>query len=189
MMQRAIFLDRDGTLNEEVGYLRSFDQFRLYPDVAAAIRRLNDAGWLTILVTNQSGIARGYLSEGFLHDLHQRLRDELATQAGARIDAIYFCPHLPPCECRKPLPGLLLQAASEWPIDLPSSYVIGDRYRDLAAGFAVGAEGILVQTGYGREELAGKYATWDRPPRLIAETLYDAVEWILDRSTEEEEKR
>lgn len=193
MRQRAIFLDRDGTLNEEVDYLRSMDQFRLYPFAAQAVRRINHAGWLAIVITNQSGVARGYLTETFLHQLHARMREDLASQAGARIDAIYYCPHLPPglqapsaaCDCRKPKPGMIHRAASEWPIDLSQSYMIGDRYGDLAAGFAAGTEGILVRTGYGEGETQRDQAGWDRAPRLIAGNLLDAVEWILASSTKE----
>lgn len=198
MRQRAIFLDRDGTLNEEVGYLRSIDQFRLYPFTAQAVRRINDAGWLAIVITNQSGVARGYLTEPFLHQLHARMREELSDQAGARIDQFYYCPHLPPglsaagvaepvpgCDCRKPKPGMLHRAAAEWPIDLSQSYMIGDRYGDLMAGFKAGTEGILVRTGHGQEEIQRELPTWERPPRLIAENLLDAVEWILASSTRE----
>ena len=193
MRRRAIFLDRDGTLNEEVDYLRSMDQFRLYPFAAQAVRRINDAGWLAIVITNQSGVARGYLTETFLHQLHAQMREELASQAGARIDAIYYCPHLPPalqapsaaCDCRKPKPGMIHRAASEWPIDLSQSYMIGDRYGDVAAGFAAGTEGILVRTGYGEGETQRDQAAWERPPRLIAGNLLDAVEWILASSTKE----
>lgn len=198
MRQPAIFLDRDGTLNEEVGYLRSIDQFRLYSFTAQAIRRINDAGWLAIVITNQSGVARGYLTEPFLHQLHARMREELSVEAGARIDEFYYCPHLPPgllssgetkpspaCDCRKPKPGMLHRAAAEWPIDLSQSYMIGDRYGDLAAGFAAGTEGILVRTGYGEEEIQRDQAAWDRPPGLIAANLLDAVEWVLASSTKE----
>ena len=198
MRQRAIFLDRDGTLNEEVDYLRSMDQFRLYPFAAQAVRRINEAGWLAIVITNQSGVARGYLTEPFLHQLHARMQEELSAQAGARIDAFYYCPHLPRgllskngtepslgCDCRKPKPGMLYRAASEWPVDLSQSYMIGDRYGDLAAGFAAGTEGILVRTGYGEGEIQRDQATWERSPQLIAGNLLDAVEWILALSTEE----
>ena len=153
----AVFLDRDGTIIEDVGYLKDPGQVRLLPGAGAAISRLNAAGWLTVVVTNQSGIARGLLSEDDYHRTERRL-DQLLAQSGARVDAYYFCPHLPEvtghCECRKP--GLLLyqQAAERFDIDLSRSWWIGDRARDVLPAAAFGARGILVlgslaETGVG----------------------------------------
>jgi D-glycero-D-manno-heptose 1,7-bisphosphate phosphatase len=145
--RRAVFLDRDGTIIEDAGYLQDPAQVRLLPGAGPAISRLNAAGWLTLVVTNQSGIARGLLSENDYYRTERRL-DELLAESGARIDAHYFCPHLPEvtgqCECRKP--GLLLyrQAAERFDIELPRSWWVGDRARDVLPSAAFGARAILV---------------------------------------------
>ena len=190
MKQRAIFLDRDGTINEEAGYITDLAQFRLYDFAAPAIRMINEAGWLAILVTNQAGIARGHFTEDFLGEVNDLMISALARE-GARLDAIYYCPHYPApegepetayrreCDCRKPRPGLLHRAQRDFSLSLDESYVIGDRYRDLAAGFEAGTRGVLVLTGYGREELDRDRDTWPRPPIQIADHLLAAVQWIL----------
>lgn len=157
----AVFLDRDGTLVEEVDYLIDPGQVRLIPGAAAAVRRLNQAGWPVVIVTNQSMIARGMANERQLGRIHARLA-ELLNAEGARLDGIYYCPHHPElgeppyraaCDCRKPLPGLLRQAARELDLDLAQSAMIGDSLRDLAAGQAAGCRQlVLVRTGHGRAE-------------------------------------
>ncbi|HEX3236208.1 MAG TPA: HAD family hydrolase [Gemmatimonadales bacterium] len=153
--RRAAFLDRDGTLIEDLHYLRDAAAVRLLPGVAAAIRMLNDAAILAVVATNQSGIARGRLSEAEYRATQRRL-DELLAEEGARLDGHYHCPHLPeitgPCDCRKPGPGLYREAARDLDIDLAASWWIGDRLRDLAAARLFGGHGALLLTGAGREE-------------------------------------
>lgn len=191
MMRRAIFLDRDGTINHDVGYVTAPEQFRLYDFAAPAISLINRAGWLAIVVTNQAAIARGLTTADSLAALHQTMTTELARD-GARIDAIYHCPHYPAdpgtaetglrvrCACRKPEPGLLLAAAREQAIDLTASWMIGDRYRDLAAGFGAGTRGVLVRTGHGAAEEEHERPAWPRQPEYVADHLLAAVEWIIE---------
>ena len=153
-MHRAIFLDRDGTVSEEIGYMYHANLYKPFPWAGPAIRRINESGMKAVLVTNQSGIERGYFPESTVHDVHQILKAELAKH-NATLDAIYFCPHHPDtgCECRKPGTGMLVRAARELNIDLKSSFVIGDKYLDIDLAHAAGARGVLVLTGYGREQL------------------------------------
>ena len=149
----AVFLDRDGTIIEDVAYLRDPEKARLLPGAASAIRRLNEQGLLAIVVTNQSGIARGLLSRNE-YQLTERRVDELLAAEGAKLDAHYFCPHLPeltgPCDCRKPGALLYRQAAEQFHIDLGASWWVGDRLRDVLPARAFGARGILVLSGDGR---------------------------------------
>lgn len=182
----AVFLDRDGTLNEEVDFLTDPDELVLVPGAGAAVRALNDAGLAAVVVTNQSGIARGLLDEAGLARIHARLAELLAAQ-GARIDAWYFCPHHPdegappyrgPCECRKPAPGMLVRAARELGLDLRRSWVVGDSLRDLEAGAALGVPGVLVATGKGERERA-KLAGRPGPPPHLAADLAAAVRLVL----------
>ena len=144
-MKRAVFLDRDGVICYDVHYMSSPDQFQLMPGVAEGIRKLNEAGFLIIVVTNQSGIRRGYLTEDDLEKIHERMIKEL-RERGARIDAIYHCPCLPEdgCECRKPRPGMLIQAARDHGIDLSKSLMIGDKDIDAQAGRAAGCTTLLI---------------------------------------------
>ncbi len=144
-MRRAVFLDRDGVICYDVHYMRSPDQFALMPGVAEGIRRLNEAGFLVVVATNQSGIRRGYFTEEDLKKIHERMIQELSAR-GARIDAIYYCPCLPEegCECRKPRPGMLLQAAKDLEIDLSKSFMVGDKDIDALAGKAVGCYSIVI---------------------------------------------
>ena len=154
MKRIAVFIDRDGTINEETGYVDSLAKFRLLPGVTEALRRLNESGIPAIVITNQSGVGRGYFSMDFLDTLHNRMMMEF-TEQGCRLDGIYICPHHPDenCACRKPKPGMLLSAAKENEIILHASYVVGDKMRDIELAHRVGAKGILVLTGYGAEEL------------------------------------
>lgn len=178
--RRAVFLDRDGTIGEELGYVNHIDRFQIFPYAAEAIRELNQAKIPVIVVTNQSGIARNIFPESLVHEVHKKMVVELAA-GGARVDAIYFCPHKSEdaCECRKPNPGLLDRAAREHALNLAGSWIVGDRYADLEMGHAVGARGILVMTGYGRGEYELHRATWPRQPDALAENLRDAVRRIL----------
>jgi len=179
-LRPAVFLDRDGTIGEEMGYVNHIDRFQVFPYAAEAIRHLNEADIPVIVVTNQSGIARNIFPESLVHEVHKKMVAELA-KGGAWIDAIYFCPHKSEdaCVCRKPNPGLLEQAAREHGLELPGSWVVGDRYADLEMGHAAGARGILVMTGYGRGEYELHRSTWPRQPDALAANLSDAVRQIL----------
>jgi len=179
--RRAAFLDRDGTICEEMGYVNHVDRLRVFPFAAAAIRRLNEAQIPVVVVTNQSGVARGIFPESLVHEVHRRLVAELAS-GGARVHAIYFCPHKSEeaCECRKPNPGLLERAAKEHSLDLAASWTVGDRYADLEMAHATGGRGILVMTGYGRGEYELHRSRWPRQPDALAENLTQAVQLILN---------
>lgn len=178
-----MFLDRDGTISEEVGYLNHVSRFGMFPFVAEAVRRLNEAGMPVIVVTNQSGVGRGYFPEALVHEVHDLMNRQLA-EAGARIDAVYFCPHISAddCVCRKPKTGMLERAALEHEIAVKGSFVVGDRYGDIELARNAGARSILVRTGYGAGELAWHAGTWAVQPERIADTLADAVDWILEQS-------
>jgi D-glycero-D-manno-heptose 1,7-bisphosphate phosphatase len=176
----AIFMDRDGTVSEEVGYMYHAGLFRVYPWTGEAIRKINDSGMKSILITNQSGVERGYFKESTVHEVHQLLEQEL-QQWEAHMDAIYYCPHDPEsnCDCRKPKPGMLLRAARELEIDLNRSFMIGDRFVDVRAAHAAGIRSVLVCTGDGADEMA-KYAGLPGPqPHFVADNLRHAVEAIL----------
>lgn len=188
--RRAVFLDRDGTINEEVDYLSSPEQLRLLDRAAEAIRLINLRGWRAIVITNQSGIARGLFDETRLEQIHLRLAQVLA-EADARLDAIYFCPHHPEagegelrktCHCRKPQPGMLYKAAKDFDLDLSASVVIGDRLLDVETAHRAGARGVLVLTGYGRREFESTDsggASRQAVPDYVAEDLVAAVEWVM----------
>jgi D-glycero-D-manno-heptose 1,7-bisphosphate phosphatase len=187
--QRAAFLDRDGTLNVEKGYLRQVDDLVLIPGVAQAVRRLNDAGVLAVLTTNQTGAARGFYGVDHIHALHARLETLLRDEADARLDAIFYCPHLEKgvvpeyalsCQCRKPGTGMVENAVRRFPaIDLAQSFVLGDKASDVTFGHNAGCTAILLKTGYGARVLAGQYQTLTHPPHQVFEALPDAIDWIL----------
>lgn len=183
----AVFVDRDGTLTDEVGYVNHPRRLRLLPRSAAAIRRLNEADVPVVLVTNQSGIAKGYFSPEVLEVVHATLEAQLRAE-GARLDGVYTCTHHPSegeppfrtdCDCRKPKPGLLRRAATEMGLDLRRSWMIGDKPSDLAAATPVGAQPVLVLTGYGLGEWEYHRARFAVTPAYVADDLLDAVEWIL----------
>jgi len=181
----AIFLDRDGTIHEEVGYLSRLEQLKLFPETAEAIRLIHEQGRKAVVITNQSGVARGFFNEAFLHEVHREINNRLEKE-GTRIDAFYFCPHHPhfgnppykkDCDCRKPGSGLFFRAAADLDIDLGKSYMIGDMIKDMEAARHAGAGGILVRTGYGRNILqAGRVLH-------IADNILDAVQWIRERES------
>jgi D-glycero-D-manno-heptose 1,7-bisphosphate phosphatase len=187
MTRRAIFLDRDGTLIEESGYLDRLDRLVFFPYSVDTVRSLNRAGFAVVVVTNQAGIARGIVREAFVAEAHQAISDKLAA-GGARVDAYYYCPHyqtgavteyVRSCDCRKPQPGMLRKAARDLDLDLAASFVVGDRWHDIGAAQAVGARGVLVRTGLGRgEEAAGHPGL---TPAAVVDTLADATAWILDQ--------
>jgi len=176
----AVFVDRDGTIAEEVGYLNHASRFRIFPFVAAAIRRLNQAGWPVVVVTNQSGVGRGYFPESLVHEVNEMMKRQL-LKAGATIDAVYYCPHTSEdnCSCRKPKTGMLDRAAREHALDLGRSFVVGDRYADVELARNAGARGILVRTGYGEGELTWHAAKWPARPEFVAQDLAEAADWIL----------
>jgi D-glycero-D-manno-heptose 1,7-bisphosphate phosphatase len=188
-----VFLDRDGTLVEEVGYLDHLDRLRLFPYSVDAVRLLNRAGFKVVVVTNQAGVARGFFDESFVRDV-QRDIDARMARGAARIDAWYYCPHHPDalvaayrcaCECRKPRPGMIRQAERDLGVDAAQSFVIGDRWLDVRLGRSVGARTVLVRTGYGATEAA-------QPPEdgvtadLVADNLMEAVGWVLRQTAKEE---
>lgn len=181
----AVFLDRDGTINEDVNFLSSPEQLVLIDGSAEAIKEANEIGLKVIVCTNQSGIARGYFTEDDLHKIHKRL-DELLAEKGAKVDAYYYCPHHPTegngkykleCECRKPKNGMLKRASQEHNIDLKRSFVIGDRLYDILAGKSSGATTILVLTGYGKEAYE-KCKSENLEPDFIARNLKEAMEIV-----------
>jgi D-glycero-D-manno-heptose 1,7-bisphosphate phosphatase len=178
--RHAVFLDRDGTIAEEVGYANHVSRFYMFPFAAQAIRRLNEAGFPAIVVTNQSGVSRGYFPEKLVHEIHERMLAELAA-GGARIDGIYYCPHqrADACECRKPLPGMLERAAQEHGLELAGSAVVGDRYSDIELARATGCRSFFVLTGYGRGDYEWHRWTWKYQPDHVVENLSEAVDIIL----------
>lgn len=180
MKQPAVFLDRDGTINEEMGYINHLSRFRLLPQAVPAIRRLNAAGLKVVVITNQSGAARGYFPASLVDEIHAHLKQVLAA-GGAHLDGIYACLHGPAddCACRKPQPTLMEQAARDLNLDLSRSYAVGDRYRDIETAANAGVKGILVLTGYGRGEYEYLRAAQKMQPVKVADDLLDAVEWIL----------
>lgn len=184
-MRRAVFLDRDGTMIEERGYLGRLDLIAPFPYTAEAIVRLRAAGYAVIVVTNQAGVARGYFTEAFVQQAHRHL-DELLAPAGAAPDAYYYCPHHPEgvleeyriaCRCRKPSPGLVEQAARDWDIDVTRSFVVGDKWLDVGLANQAGARGILVRTGYG-ETTAESPPPGARAERVVP-TLREAADYIV----------
>jgi D-glycero-D-manno-heptose 1,7-bisphosphate phosphatase len=185
---RAVFLDRDGTICEEVGYLSAVEGMRLIPRSGKAIRMLNERGFKIVVVTNQAGVARGFFPESVLPELHAEM-ERLLQEEGAHIDGLFFCPHHPTegtrpyrvsCDCRKPGTGLLVKAAVQFGVELTSSYMVGDHLSDVECGQRVGAQSILLLTGHGREQL-DKLDSLPAAPSWIAGDLFEAVEWILNR--------
>jgi D-glycero-D-manno-heptose 1,7-bisphosphate phosphatase len=179
-LRPAVFLDRDGTIAEEVGYLNHVSRFRILPHAAESIRRLNEAGMPVIVATNQSGVGRGYFPESLVYSVHELMIQQLES-AGAHLDAVYYCPHTSAdaCDCRKPKTGMLERAAKEHAIDLQHSFVVGDRHGDVELARRAGARSILVRTGYGEGEYLWNAAKWATQPDFVAADLADAVHWIL----------
>jgi D-glycero-D-manno-heptose 1,7-bisphosphate phosphatase len=187
MKRPAVFIDRDGTISEEVGYVNHPSRFRLFPYSAEAIRKLNNSSWLAIVVTNQAGVARGYFSEDTILTIHAQLHQELESQH-ARLDAIYYCAHHPTvgeppyrldCDCRKPKAGLINRATRDFDIDLSASWMIGDRYSDVELARNAGLQSAFVLSGYGRGEWEYQRAGWKLQPDVVCENLLEAVQSIL----------
>ena len=190
MKQRAVFMDRDGTISEEVGYINHASRFRLFSYSAAAIKHLNENGWLAIVVTNQAGVARGYFPEAMIETVHADMTKQV-DDAGGRIDAIYYCAHHPSvgeppyrfdCDCRKPKPGLIMRATEDFDIDVSNSWMIGDRYSDVELAHNAGVKSMLVMSGYGRGEWEHQRTSWTMQPDLVAENLLDAVQAIVQEN-------
>ena len=175
--QRAVFLDRDGTIIEDVDYLTTVDELRLLPGAPEALRRLREAGLLLLVVTNQSAVARGWLTEDGLQEIHRRL-GKLLEEQGAQVDDFFYCPHLPDgevaeyaveCSCRKPAPGLLERAAEKWNVDMASSFAVGDSERDVQAGISANCYSILLSEDESTATAAG----------AVARDLPEAADLIL----------
>jgi len=190
---RAVFLDRDGTIIQEVGHLRRVEDMVVYPFSARALRRLRETGFLLVVITNQSAIGRGWASERALENVHTALNEILGRDGGSP-DAYYYCPHHPDalldryrkdCDCRKPKPGLLHRAAADLGIELARSYFVGDTLSDVEAGGSAGCRTLLVRTGYGTQHAqlleAGGQTGSCRLPDYIANDLLDASGWIISQ--------
>jgi D-glycero-D-manno-heptose 1,7-bisphosphate phosphatase len=202
-LQRAFFLDRDGTLIEEVGHLHRKEDIHIYPGAFEAVRKINQSSALTIVITNQSAIARGLLDEKELAELHEVLQEEFRREK-ARIDAFFYCPHHPEegtgtytqtCICRKPQPGMLRHAARELHLELATSYMIGDKLVDVEAGHRAGCRSVLVKTGHGADELQLLDEGDASAPHLgnpllipdhIAGNVLNAVDWIMEKPREKQ---
>jgi histidinol-phosphate phosphatase family protein len=195
-LRPAVFLDRDGTIIEEVGYLKDPSQVKLIPGAADAIARLNRRGIAVVVVTNQSGVGRGLVTESAVGQVHAELARQLEAAegggveggadgggGGARWDAIYYCPHHPDdgCECRKPGPGMFRRAAAEHGLDLGRSFVVGDKVSDVRAGKLLGCRTVLVLTGYGADESQRARAAGITPDHIAAD-LAAAAAWVLRES-------
>ena len=172
--QKAVFIDRDGTLIEEVNYLSRLEDLRFFSFTREAIELFKDNDFLIIVVTNQSGIGRGMFNEAAMHLIHEKIRKDL----GERLDRFYFCPHLPGgnCVCRKPKTGMIEAARADFAIDMENSWMIGDKAIDIETGFNAGIKTALVLTGYGREAVENL----TNKPDLIAENLLEAAKVITE---------
>ena len=181
----AAFLDRDGTMIEDVGYLDRLDRLKLFPYTIDAVRLLNQAGFKVVVVTSQNGVANGVLTEEFLAEAHAHLSRAFEA-SGARVEGYYYCPHSPhatveryrtDCDCRKPKPGMILAAAADHGLDVARSFVVGDRWRDIEMGIAAGTRAVLVETGYGKTEATRPPASMAHVP--VVANLIEATGWIL----------
>lgn len=184
--RKAVFLDRDGVINEEVNYAHLRDQLTLVPRAADAIRLLNDNGFLVVVVSNQAGIGRGLYEERDMHAFNSAMEQELKKESNAHVDAIYWCAHHPEavreayriaCNCRKPNPGMILRASEELFVNLSRSFMVGDKWSDIDAGRRAGCTTVIVGTGHGKQECADEKK---RKVNYHAADLYDAVHFILN---------
>ncbi|MDI6703313.1 MAG: D-glycero-beta-D-manno-heptose 1,7-bisphosphate 7-phosphatase [bacterium] len=187
--KRAVFLDRDGTINEDLDYVIDPSHFKLLDKVLDGMRLLQQNYFKIIVISNQSGVSRGYFTIHQVDNFHRKMRDEL-KKGGIEVDGIYFCPHYKngkvkeyaiDCLCRKPNPGLILQAANDFQLDLKRCFMVGDKILDVEAGIKAGCKSILVLTGKGKEELKNRKA-WEIHPHYITRDLLDAAYWIIKTS-------
>ncbi len=186
----AVFIDRDGTINEQMGYINHISRFVLLPGTAEAIRLLNKRQYLAIVISNQSGVGRGYFPIELVEEVHEHMR-ALLKKEDALIDRVFFCPHYPggkvdeygiECECRKPRTGLIQKACEEFDIDMTGSYVVGDRVSDIELAHQSKLNGILVRTGYGLGDIEHVFPGSPFQPVHIADDLLHAVRWIIKES-------
>lgn len=187
---KAVFLDRDGTINEDVGHITDPGMFKLIPGAVDGMNRLRAAGYILPLITNQAGVGRGLMTEPQLNRVLDAFQDLLKT-SGTSVDGVYYCPHHPEeaigtykqmCDCRKPAPGMLLRAAEDLNIDVSQSYMIGDHWSDVEAAIAAGCRSILLRTGHGPQEIAKLTDADLERAAYVADDLADAVEWILEKA-------
>lgn len=185
----TVFIDRDGTINVDAGYINHTDNFIMYPFASQAVRMLNEAGYLAVVITNQSGLGRGFFTVDVMNEIHHKMNN-VFEKNGAKIDGLYYCPHDPnakveefkaDCNCRKPKTGMIDKALQDLPIDKNNMYFIGDKISDMKTGFATGCKTIMVKTGYGQGELLHKSKNWDRMPDKTASNLLEAVRLILNK--------
>lgn len=188
MKNFAVFLDRDGTINEEMGYINHLDRFIILPGAIEAIKLLKRHNFKVIVTSNQTGVAMGYFPESLIEKIHNHLKNILAEN-GTYLDAIYYCPHHPQakvaayskdCPCRKPKTGLILKAKEEFNLDLKRCYVVGDKFIDIEFAHNAGLKGILVLTGYGKGELRWAAYKHSLKPNFVAKDLYQAAKWIIN---------
>jgi len=187
MKKPTVFIDRDGTINRDAGYINSLDNFEVYPFAPQAIKLLRDNGFLVVVITNQAGVARGIFTEDFLGKVHDKMR-KIFQKNGTDIDGIFYCPHykgskLPEyaidCECRKPKTKMIEDAIRSLPIDRNNMYMIGDKYTDIQMGINAGCKTIMVKTGYGKGEIENEYHSWIKKPDFITDNLLLAALTIL----------
>jgi D,D-heptose 1,7-bisphosphate phosphatase len=183
---KAVFLDRDGTIIEDVGYLNNLDNITFIGGALESLRALQQQGFKLVVVTNQSGVARGFFTEGFVHTTHAKIQDLLDKQ-GITLDGFYYCPHYPDgiirkyaieCGCRKPKTGMLKKAKRDLGLDLSASYMVGDHYADIGLGKNAGLKSIFVMTGHGPREWKDHH-TWEHQPDYVARDISDAARWII----------
>jgi histidinol-phosphate phosphatase family protein len=183
---KIVFLDRDGVINEEVGYLSSLQDLQIIPGAVQAVKLLNDCGFQVVVVTNQSGVARGFFEEFQVQALHQALNQMLAAE-GAHVTGWYYCPHHPtegrppyniPCDCRKPGPGLVKRACEELGLMPQVSFVVGDTWRDMELALNVQAVPVLVRTGHGQRTLNALTQDQLKLIGYVAKDLLEAAQWI-----------
>jgi histidinol-phosphate phosphatase family protein len=176
---KAVFLDRDGTISRDVPYCSCPEDFELLPMVAEAIKLLNEHGFKMVIVTNQSGVGRGYFTEDMLAQIHRKMLDEL-TKSGAVIDKIYYCPHHPDdnCKCRKPKPAMILQAARDLHIDLRESFFVGDSGLDIEAGKRAGCRAVLIAAEVRKDN--DKLVQFS--PDAVFPSLYEAANWLIGKA-------
>ena len=181
MRNKAVFIDRDGTINIDGPYLDDPDKFEMYPGVGEGVKKLKEDGFKIIVMTNQSGIARGYFTEEILSNIHERMEIEF-NAFGVELDGIYYCPHHPDddCDCRKPKTGLFEKAIEEHDIDVNQSYMVGDKILDVEAGQKIGVKTILVPEAHARDDFLSAKNEWKCHPDHVGDDFVDAVEWIMN---------